>query len=312
MAVHRFHPDHYHITLGTHAPVLTVASGDTVETSTVDARGYDQTGAQVTERGNPMTGPFAVAEAEPGDVLAVRFDRLWPNRSRGWTRTRIAPHVLDPGCVADVDTAAELAEWHVDLEGGTVSLAQPHTRLAGIRWPLCPMLGCFGVAPGRGQAISTATSGPHGGNMDYRGFVQGVTVLLPVFVPGALFHLGDGHAIQGDGEIVGTGVEISFDVTFTLTVHKNRRVAWPRAVGPDCIMTVGNARPLDQGVQHATTEMLQWLQADLGLDAVSAQALLGQFVEYDVGNVFDPAYTMVCKVPRQVLDRIGVSLPDAG
>src|SRR5439155_1554878 len=85
-----------------------------------------------------------------------------------------------------------------------------------------PMLGCFGVAPPRGQAISCATSGQYGGNMDYRGFTQGVTVYFPVFVPGALLHVGDGHAIQGDGEIVGTGIEISFDVQFTVQLLKGK------------------------------------------------------------------------------------------
>jgi hypothetical protein len=68
---------------------------------------------------------------------------------------------------------------------------------------------------------------------------------------------------------------------------------------------VGNARPLDQGVQHATTEMLRWLEQDYGLDPLSAHALLGQWVEYDVGNVFDPAYTMVCKLPKEVLEKVG-------
>lgn len=311
MTMHSFCPDHYHTTLGSHEPVLTICSGDTVETSTVDARGRDRSGEQVTERGNPMTGPFAVQGAEPGDVLAIHFDYMWPNRPKGWTRPAIAPHVLDPGYQHGVQTEEELEEWHVDVEGGTVSLARPQTRLAGVSWPLRPMLGCFGVAPDRGQAISTATSGPHGGNMDYRGFVQGVTVFLPVFVPGGLFHLGDGHAIQGDGEIVGTGVEISFDVTFTATLHKERTAGWPRAIAADAILTVGNARPLDQGVQHATTEMLRWLEGEWGVDALSAHALLGQFVEYDVGNVFDPAYTMVCKMPRNVLARIGVNVAGA-
>jgi acetamidase/formamidase len=70
--------------------------------------------------------------------------------------------------------------------------------------PLRPMLGCFGVAPPGGQAISTATSAEHGGNMDYNGFTEGVTAYFPVFVPGALLFVGDGHAVQGDGEIVGT------------------------------------------------------------------------------------------------------------
>ena len=141
--------------------------------------------------------------------------------------------------------------------------------------------------------------------MDYRGFAQGVRVFLPVFAPGGLFHLGDGHAIQGDGEIVGTGVEISFDVTFSVELLKGKQIGWPRAEDDRYIMTVGNARPLDQGVQHATTEMLGWLQQDYGLDPLSAHALLGQWVEYDVGNIFDPAYTMVCKVPKEVLEKIG-------
>jgi len=312
MASHRFVPQVYHTTLGPHAPVLRVAPGDTVVTTTVDARGFDHTGTQVAERGNPMTGPFYVEGAEPGDLLGVRFDRLWPNRDRGWTRTTIAANVLEPGFGSGLAATEELAQWELDLEAGTATLAAPPTRLAGVRWPLAPMLGCFGVAPAGGQAISTATSGPHGGNMDYRGFVQGVSVFLPVFVPGALFFLGDGHAMQGHGEIVGTGVETSFDVTFTVTVRREAEPArWPRAITPDHVLTVGNARPLDQGVQHATTEMLRWLASTWGLDAASAHALLGQLVEYELANMFDPAYTMVCKVPRRALAQLGVRVDAA-
>src|SRR5260370_23965141 len=107
------------------------------------------------------------------------------------------------------------------------------------------MVGWFGVAPERGQAISAATSAEHGGNMDYRGFVAGVTVYFPVLVPGALVHVGDGHAVQGDGEIVGTGIEISFDVTFRVRVLKGQRSDWPRGENQTHIFTVGNARPLD-------------------------------------------------------------------
>jgi acetamidase/formamidase len=167
------------------------------------------------------------------------------------------------------------------------------------------MLGCFGVAPPRGQAISTATSAEHGGNMDYRGFREGVTVYLPVFVPGALFHLGDGHAVQGDGEIVGTGIEISLDVQFTVGLRKGKRIGWPRGENADYLFTAGNARPLDQALQHATTEMVRWLGDDYGLDTRAASTLLGQCVEYEVGNVFDPAYTMICKAPKRVLSSLG-------
>jgi len=163
------------------------------------------------------------------------------------------------------------------------------------------MLGCFGVAPGRGQAISTATSGPHGGNMDYKGFEQGVTVYFPVSVEGALFFLGDGHAVQGDGEIVGTGIEVSFDVQFTVHLQKKREIRWPRAENETHILTVGNARPLDQALQHATTEMCRWLASDYGLDTLGAHMLLGQCVEYEIANVYDPAYTVVCKLRKSLL-----------
>ena len=139
--------------------------------------------------------------------------------------------------------------------------------------------------------------------VDYRGFVSGVTVYFPVFVPGALLCVGDGHAVQGDGEIVGTGIEISFEVQFTVDLIKGKRIYWPRGENADCIFTVGNARPLDQCVQHATTEMLRWLQEDYDLDPVGANILMGQCVEYDLGNIFDPAYTMICKMPKRVLGK---------
>ena len=110
-----------------------------------------------------------------------------------------------------------------------------------------------------------------------------------------------------DGEIVGTGIEISFDVTFTVRLIKGREIHWPRAENDTHIMTVGNARPLDQAVQHATTEMIRFLQVDYGLDTRAIHVLLGQTVEYDVGNIFDPAYTMVCKISKSILVDIGAS-----
>jgi acetamidase/formamidase len=219
----------------------------------------------------------------------------------------IASNVLDPDYVKKTPEPV-FARWEIDVEQGTATLIEPRVALGRVRLPLEPMIGCFGVAPPQGQAISTATSSTHGGNMDYRGFVQGVTVHFPVFVPGALFHVGDGHAVQGDGEIVGTGIETSFDVQFTVRLTKGRRIQWPRAEDEDYIMTVGNARPLDQCVQHATTEMVRWLEEDYKLDTRGAHLLLGQRARYDVGNMFDPAYTMVCKVSKRLLAQIGAAI----
>jgi acetamidase/formamidase len=129
-------------------------------------------------------------------------------------------------------------------------------------------------------------------------------VYLPVAVPGALFHIGDGHAVQGDGEIVGTGVETSFEVQFTCRVRKGAPIEWPRGEDGEFIFAVGNARPLDQALQHATAELLRWLAQDHGLDARAASTLLGQAVRYEIGNVFDPAYTVVCKIPKRLLERL--------
>ncbi|MEZ4729097.1 MAG: acetamidase/formamidase family protein [Caldilineaceae bacterium] len=307
MTTHHFQPTHYYNSLGSHEPVLRIHPGDSVVTTTVDARGQDATGTQITRPGNPMTGPFYVEGAEPGDTLVVHLDKLTPNRPLGWTRRMIAPNVVDPDYTPHLpwpaDEGQTLANWAVDVAAGTATLVEPATTLGNLALPLNPMVGCFGVAPQGGQAISTATSAQHGGNMDYNGFVAGVTVYFPVFVAGALFHIGDGHAVQGDGEIVGTGIEISFDVQFTVDLRKGQRSYWPRGENRDYIFTVGNARPLDQCVQHATTEMVRWLQSDYGLDAVGAHLLMGQAVKYDLGNIFDPAYTMVCKMPKRWLNR---------
>jgi amidase len=302
MATHHFQPNHYHISLGAHEPALWIADGDTVVTTTVDAFGKDVDNREVAPRGNPQTGPFFVEGAAPGDTLAVSLDRISPNRAIGYTGTVVAPNVVDPSYVRELPQR-QLVEWKIDNERATATLIKPVSGLDHLKIPLAPMLGCFGVAPSGGQAISTATSAEHGGNMDYRGFVAGVTVYFPVFVSGALFHLGDGHATQGDGEIVGTGIEISMDVQFTVRVIKGKRIDWPRGENADYIFSVGNARPLDQAVQHATTEMLRWLKQDYGLDETSASLLLGQTVEYDLANIFDPAYTMVCKVRKSLLPR---------
>jgi amidase len=306
MATHHFQPTRYYNTMGSHEPALRIAPGDRVHTTTVDARGRDAADAQVAPGGNPQTGPFYVEGAEVGDTLVLRLDVIRPNRPTGWASTMIAPNVVDPHSVPELPWPAkgepnELAIWEIDNAAGTATLRTPETKLGRIALPLAPMLGCFGVAPARGQAISTATSGEHGGNMDYRGFVSGVTVYFPVLVEGALVHVGDGHAIQGDGEIAGTGIEISMDVEFSVDLIKGQRITWPRGENADYIFTVGNARPLDQCVQHATSEMIRWLGEGYGLDALSISILMGQAVEYDLGNIFDPAYTMVCKMPKRVL-----------
>ncbi|MCB1379491.1 MAG: acetamidase/formamidase family protein [Alphaproteobacteria bacterium] len=302
MTIHHFIPTVFHNAIGSHASALTIASGDTVVTETVDAHGFDRHGKQPGQRPNPMTGPFHVEGAEPGDALRVRIDRISMTRGTGWTYQVLSPNVVNPDAVSRFPQPVK-TEWLIDAATGLVRLAAPPPRLADWSVPLRPMIGCFGVAPRLGQAISTATSGPYGGNMDYRGFHAGVEVVFPVAVSGALFFVGDVHAAQGDGEIVGTGIETAAEVEFTVHVEKGRKIGWPRGENRDDIFTVGNARPLDQALQHATTEMVDWLIQDHGHDEVSASHLLGQAVRYDIANVFNPAYSVVCRLAKSWLGR---------
>jgi acetamidase/formamidase len=304
MATHRFQPTHYHNTLGAHPAVCSIAPGDTVITTCVDARGVDERDMRVTNPPNPMTGPFFIEGAEPGDTLVVKIEHLRPNRRRGWSGVMLAPNVVDPEDVLKLAQAGGLHQrwdWDIDTEAGVARLNHPGSKLHGFALQLDPMLGCFGVAADGGQAISTATSSTHGGNMDYRGFREGATVYFPVFEPGALFFLGDGHALQGDGEIAGTGIEVSMEVQFSLGLVKGQSIQWPRGEDGQYIFTAGNARPLDQCVQHASSEMLRWLEQGYGLDPQHGSLLMGQCVRYDLGNIFDPAYTVVCKMPKKLL-----------
>lgn len=302
MAIHIFEATTWHSVLARLPAALHVADGDTVITQTLDAAGVDKHGVSRAHGSNPMNGPIHVAGAEPGDVLQVDIVRMTPIRQHGWTRGALAANVVDPERVRDLPPRAKV-DWIIDAEAGTVRLKEPVEGLEQLVLPIEPMLGCFGVAPAHGQAISTATSAENGGNMDYRGFRPGARIWFPVFEPGALFFLGDCHAIQGDGEIVGTGVETSMEVEVRLSVLKNRKQAWPRGETAETIYSVGNARPLDQALQHATTDMFDWLTSEYGLSPVAASHLMGQTVRYEVGNVFDPAFTMVCHIPKKYLPK---------
>lgn len=253
-----------------------------------------------------MSGPFFVKGAEAGDTLAVSLKSIVPSRKRGYTRNVLAANVVDPEHARLLPNSRTLpkGEWHVNTKRRVVTLHAPRGLLGALSLPLEAFPGCFGVAPALGEHISTATSGPHGGNMDWNGFQAGVTVYFPVSVAGALFFIGDGHARQGDGEMSGTGIEISIAATFSARVIKGWKIGWPRGESRTHIFTVGNARPLDQATQHATSEMAGWLTEQYGLDQIDIGLLMGQAVEYELGNMYDPAYTMVCKMPKNVLAKL--------
>src|SRR6266513_724702 len=227
---HRFVPQQFYNTYSfAHPPALHIKPGDRVVTKTIDAAGVDWNGPSVGSGPNPQTGPFFVDGAEPGDVLVVTVEKLETNRAMAYSGSLLAPYTVDPAAIAArTDREARRLTWTIDKVKGVARLDAPDVQPGGIELPLRPMLGCIGVAPARKEAISTAAPGAFGGNMDYAFMGAGAKVMLPVNEPGALLFLGDGHARQGEGEVVGTGLETSLDVEFTVDLIKKKAIGWPR------------------------------------------------------------------------------------
>lgn len=306
---HRFIAKEYYTTFaGDHPVALRIKPGDRVITKTIDSSGVDWDENHLPFRGNPETGPFYVEGAEPGDELVVKFEKIETNRTTAHSASLLAPYTVDPAAlIARVDREARPANWIIDKARRVVHLdqpaGQPINQPGGIELPLNPMLGCVGVAPDRKQAISTSYPGNFGGNMDYNGVVTGATMMLPVNEPGALLYIGDGHARQGDGEIVGSGLETSMDVEFTVELVKNKKISWPRLENATHIVVLGSARPLLEALQHATSELQQWLMADYGFTERGAQTFMGQAAEYEVANIVDPNFTVAAKIRKSMLPR---------
>jgi amidase len=296
-----FIPERFYNTFSfAHPPALRIKPGERIVTKTADAAGVDWNGKQVAQGPNPQTGPFFVEGAEPGDMLVVSIEKIETNRTTGYSSSLLAPYAVDPAAlIARVDREPRRANWIIDRAKGTVRL--DGNDIGGLELRLRPMLGCVGVAPARKEAVATSTPGPFGGNMDYAGMNAGVTVMLPVYEPGALLFIGDGHALQGEGEVVGTGIETSMDVEFSVQVVKKKALQWPRLENDTHVMVLGSERPLLQALQHATSEMHRWLMQDYGLSERGASTLMGQTLEYEVGNVVDPHFTVVAKMRKSIL-----------
>src|SRR5690625_4464365 len=154
---HMFQPTTYHLTLGSHEPVLHIQPGDSVTTSTVDASGCDATGEQVVAHGNAQTGPFYIEGAEPGDILSVRFDHIEPNRDHGYSGCGLSSNVIEPRAVPEIPAEGERSIWYLDLKARHAVLQQPRIGIEPFILSFRPMLGCFGVAPEKGQAIAANT-----------------------------------------------------------------------------------------------------------------------------------------------------------
>lgn len=302
---HSYTPKTFYTTFShAHPPALRIKSGDRVVTKTIDARGFDWDGKSVMPGGNPQTGPFYIEGAEPGDSIIVTIEKLTLNRTTAWSGSLLAPYTTTPQAIAArVDREAKTVNWTLDKEKNIATLNEPGILPEGFSLPLRLMLGCLGVAPARKEAIAGSTPGNFGGNMDYAHLGAGAKVTLPVFEPGALLFLGDGHARQGEGEVVGTGLETSMDAEFTVELVKKKQVGWPRLESATHVMALGSSRALLEALQHSSAEMQRILTEDYGLTERGAQIFMGFAVEYEIANVVDPAFTVVAKVRKDMVPK---------
>jgi amidase len=282
-------------------PVATVKPGEVVEVETWDCFANlvkpNQTLKDLLEAGprlydNPVTGPIYVEGAEPGDALVIEIIHI---------------SIPDIGVTAIVPAFGGLEGWleasppltkFCKIKNGKVIYQLNDGR--EIKVPVKPFIGTIGASPAS-EAISTVTPGKHGGNMDAPDVCPGNRLYLPVAVKGALFGLGDVHAVQGDGEICGTAIEISSVVTMKIDLIKDKRIDWPRVESLDEIMTVCSARPLEDAVRIASLELIKWLESDFALERCDAYMFLSVAAEVRLAQIVDPLFTVVAKLPTALL-----------
>lgn len=300
---HEFQPTVYYRQFSPfNKPVLHIHSGDTIHTTTVDAGGNDAQNIKRVAGGNPQTGPFYIEGAQPGDTIAVHIDKLQLNRNTAGSNDAIVPSALSPGLAIKTRDNTRSIVWRLDLDHMTASPESGSELLKHLNVPLHPMLGCIAVAVSPSSAPPpTGDSGDFGGNMDFNEISEGATVYLPVFNPGALLYFGDGHALQGDGELNGNALETSMDATLTVELIPGKRLNFPRVETETQIIALGYSGYLDDALKDATANMANWLMQTYKLNASETGQFLGVAAHYRVTEVADRNSGVALKVDKSLL-----------
>jgi acetamidase/formamidase len=292
-------------------PVLKIASGDTVRIETMLAGGVERlkmagvpdseipdalkrVESAVTDRGpgaHPLTGPIYVEGAEPGDIVEVRIQSFEFLHPYGFTGFRPGS-----GTLPDDFPYARFKLIRIDPQAGTAAFG------LGVTLKLAPFWGSIGVAPpAMMRRISSGPPGAHAGNLDNKELVAGSSLFLPVHVPGALISIGDGHALQGDGEVTVTAVETSLRGTVQIFVRKGKPIRWPRAETPTHFITMGLNPDLDEAARIATREMIDFLVSEKGMSRDDAYMLCSLAVDLHVTQLVDDTKGIHAMLPKSVL-----------
>ena len=268
---------------------LKVPSGSVIEAHTLEA-----TGGQLNinsslenfenvdmDKVHTLTGPIYVEGAEAGDVLAVEILDLEPG---DWGWTGMGP---DFGFLADETEASLFKTYPLDNENNLVQFSED------ISIPLKPFLGVIGVAPATDDMLVTFPPRANGGNMDDPNIVKGTTVYLPVFVEGALLSVGDPHAVQGLGEVVGTAVECDMRALFRVSVIKDKNIAEPQYETEDYYATTGFGTTIDEAAKKATLYMVEHISNTYDMSWEEAYMLCSLVGDLKIAEVVDLPHMLV-------------------
>lgn len=275
-------------------PALYVNSGDIIEIDTLDCfsdqlKTEDDSLDKIDwEKINPATGPIYIAEAIRGDVLKVTIESIISGKQG----------VMSAG--------KDLGPLGIYLEGLPTKIIPIINNAAlfdeNLRIPLNPMVGVIGVAPSE-ESINTGTPGSHGANMDNTMITTGASLYLPIFVDGALFSLGDLHAVMGDGEIGGTGIEIAGTVKVKLEIIKDLKVNNPVVVNDTLFSTIASAKTLDEAVDISIIDMHKLLTERLNLDKNEIVMLMSAVGNSEICQVVDPLKSARFVMPKWILEK---------
>ncbi len=295
-------------------PVLTIASGDRVVVETLTGppgllppEGNGMTVAPALHAihaanlpirfGHLLTGPIAIEGAEPGDMLEVRIEAIEPGAD--WGFNAIVPF---EGTLPDDFILPDLDLMHIPIDLAKKTCTLPF----GPELPLAPFFGVMGVAPPPiyGE-LSSREPRLHGGNLDNKDLGAGSTLFLPVFVPGANFLVGDGHGLQGHGEVCVTALETALTGTFTFVLHKKTgtepRIGLPRAETPSAYMTMGFSTDLDEAMRIAVREMLDLITERLGITRSEAYRLASLAADFHVTQTVNGQNGIHGLLPKSVI-----------
>ena len=278
-------------------PQLKVPDGSVVEVFTLEATGgqlninstLEDFGKVDMDKVHTLTGPIYVEGAEAGDVLAVEILDLEPG-DWGWTGMG-----AEFGFLAGESDASGFKTYALDNENNTVNFND------NITIPLKPFLGVIGVAPDTEEMLVTFPPRANGGNMDDPNMVKGTTVYLPVFVEGALLSLGDSHAVQGLGEVVGTAVECDMRALVRLRVIKDKKIAEPQYETVDYYATTGYGTTIDEAAKKATRYMITHIAETYDMSEGDAYMLCSLIGDLKIAEVVDMPHMLVTMhIPKRV------------